>query len=256
MSIRLNDVNFGYSREGMTLHGVTLTVEPGDFVLLIGPNGAGKSTLLKLLNGILKPASGIVSVDDLDTRTTTIPVLASHIAVTFQNPEDQIFASTIRDEILFGPTILRRPNPTRLANEAIELFQFGNVSARHPYDLSSAHRKLLTLASAVATDSPILAFDEPTASLSQPERNILLQALRELKRRKRTLLMVSHDLQFFVAEASKLMVLNEGTIHHEGKPYDLVNNPRLAKLAGMRIPLSLRIQTIADAGGNAGRGET
>jgi energy-coupling factor transport system ATP-binding protein len=255
MSIRLNDVHFGYSREGMNLHGVSLTIAPGEFVLLVGPNGAGKSTLLKLLNGILKPSSGTVSIDDLDTRTTTIPILASHIAVTFQNPADQIFASTIRDEILFGPTILRRPNPTKLADEAMELFQFGNVSTRHPYDLSSAHRKLLTLASAVATDTPLLAFDEPTASLSQPERTILLGALRELKRRKRTLLMVSHDLEFFVPEASRLVVLNEGTIRHVGKPYDLVNSPHLTRLGGMKIPLSLRIQRIADVGGNRGTGE-
>jgi energy-coupling factor transport system ATP-binding protein len=248
MSIRLTNLEFGYSEETPVLHGINLDVAEGEFVLLVGPNGTGKSTLLKLLNGILKPGSGTVSIDGLDTRTTAIPELAAHIAVTFQNPSDQIFAATIREEILFGPKTLRRSNPEQLADESMELFQLSTYALKHPYDLSSAHRKLLTIASAAATDAPILAFDEPTASLSQPERSILLRAMYELKRRKRTLLIVSHDLDFFVPEATMLVVLNEGSIRHVGKPYDIVNSPRVARSAGMNIPLPLRIQRIAAAG--------
>jgi energy-coupling factor transporter ATP-binding protein EcfA2 len=247
MSIRVNNMSFRYSEEALTLDGLNLTIEQGEFVLMAGPNGAGKSTILKLLNGILKPGSGTITIDNLDTRVTPTAALASLIAVTFQNPADQIFAATVRNEILFGPKILRRPNPARLADKSIELFCLGEYASNHPYDLSPAHRKLLTVASAVATDTPILAFDEPTASLSQPERLILLNALNELKREKRTLLIVSHDFDFFIPEAARLALLNAGRIIHIGSPHDLVSKPQLAKAAGMDIPLSFRIQRIAEA---------
>jgi energy-coupling factor transporter ATP-binding protein EcfA2 len=247
MSIRLSNMSFRYSEEALTLDGLNLTIEQGDFVLMAGPNGAGKSTILKLLNGILKPGSGTITIDTLDTRVTPTAALASLIAVTFQNPVDQIFAATVRNEIMFGPKLLRRANPAKLTDKCIELFGLEQYASNHPYDLSPAHRKLLTVASAVATDTPILAFDEPTTSLSQPERLILLNALNELKREKRTLLIVSHDLDFFIPEATRLALLNDGRIIHIGSPHDLVSKPQLAKSAGLDIPLSFRIQRIAEA---------
>jgi energy-coupling factor transporter ATP-binding protein EcfA2 len=245
MSIRLSNMSFRYSEEALTLHGLNLTIEQGEFVLMAGPNGAGKSTVLKLLNGILKPGSGTITIDNLDTRVTPTAALASLIAVTFQNPADQIFAATVRNEILFGPKLLRRANPAKLTDKCIELFGLEQYASNHPYDLSPAHRKLLTVASAVATDTPILAFDEPTASLSQPERLILLNALNELKREKRTLLIVSHDLDFFIPEATRLVVLNGGEIVHVGNPVDIVNSRQLARTAGISIPLAFRLQRLA-----------
>ena len=247
MSIAIHNVDFRYSEEKPTLQSLNLEIADGEFVLLTGQNGAGKSTILKLLNGILKPATGSIIIDGLDTHLTKTSVLASHIAVTFQNPGDQIFASTVRKEILYGPTILRRPNSGALADHALELFHLGEFATRHPYDLSLAHRKLLTLASAVSSDAPILAFDEPTASLSQPERKVLLSAMHELRNLKHTIIVVSHDLDFFVSEASKLVVLNNGRIAHIGKPQDIVRDRRIARYAGLKLPLSLRIQRIGEA---------
>lgn len=245
MSIRILNAHFGYSKDQLTLSGLDLNIDEGGFVLIAGANGAGKSTFLKLLNGILKPRSGSISINEFDTRVTPTSVLASHIAVTFQNPADQIFSATVRDEVLFGPRLLQRPNPMQLADASIELLGLRHYSSKHPYDLSPAQRRLLTIASAVATDTPILAFDEPTTSLSQPERLVLLNALRELKHRRRTLIIVSHDLEFFVREATELLVMYEGKIVHRGQPQDIVDNPKLAKSAGIGIPISLRIQKIA-----------
>ena len=243
MSIAIHNVDFRYSEEKPTLQSLNLEIADGEFVLLTGQNGAGKSTILKLLNGILKPATGSIIIDGLDTHLTKTSVLASHIAVTFQNPGDQIFASTVRKEILYGPTILRRPNSGALADHALELFHLGEFATRHPYDLSLAHRKLLTLASAVSSDAPILAFDEPTASLSQPERITFLNALNDIKRQHRTLLVVSHDLDFFLSKATKLVVLRNGAIFHVGQPVDLIANPQLVKDSGLTLPLALRLGT-------------
>lgn len=245
MSVSVNKLTFGYSRDVPILRNVDLTVNQGEFALLVGPNGVGKSTFLKLLNGILKPDGGTVAIDTLDTRVTPTPVLASHIAVTFQNPADQIFAATVRHEIMFGPRILKRQKPGLLTERALDLFRLRPFASKHPYDLSPAQRRLLTIASAVATDSPILAFDEPTTSLSQPERQTLLEAFNELKRIDRTILVVSHDLDFFIPVVSKLVVMSNGAIMHVGKPADIVEESQLARAAGLKLPLAMRLRGVA-----------
>lgn len=242
MSIAFDNVSFSYSSDQRVLRDVNLSIADGEFVLIVGQNGAGKSTLLKLLNGILKPSTGTVTVNSMNTNRTRTADLAAHVAVTFQNPADQIFATNVRDEIRFGPKTLRRANPERLTDDCIDLFEFGFCADKHPYDLSPAMRKLLTIASAVATATPILAFDEPTASLSQLERLIFLRVMAKLRSENHTLLIVSHDLDFFIHETTRLVVLNEGKIIHIGSPVDLNNNRQLAKSAGLKVPLALRLQ--------------
>lgn len=244
MSISVRNLTFGYSKEVTVLRDINLEIRQGEFVLVIGQNGAGKSTFLKLLNGILKPDSGSINVNRHETAVTPTSTLAAHIAVTFQNPADQIFASTVREEVLFGPRILQKPFPDRLAEKSLALFRMTDVASKHPYDLPPARRKLLTIASAFASDAPILAFDEPSASLSQTERIIFLNGLEELRKNNRTLLVVSHDLDLFVSLATRLIVLAESRISYSGRPSDIVANARLTKNAGLRIPLVLRLNRI------------
>jgi energy-coupling factor transporter ATP-binding protein EcfA2 len=245
VSIQLSDVHFGYSGGSSVLNGLSLSIDQGDFLLVMGQNGAGKSTFLKMLNGILKPHLGTVTIDGLDTRSTPVSTLASHIAVTFQNPGDQIFASTVREEILFGPRTLKRKSPDALADLSMDLCGLKTYAGHHPYDLAPAYRKLVTIASAIATSSPILAFDEPTASLSQPERFILHGVLAELHRQQRTLIVVSHDLEYFVPLMNKLALLHDGRFVHSGIPTEIVDNPELARTAGLRLPIVLRLHRIA-----------
>ncbi len=244
MSIAIEHVAFGYSKGNAVLHDLNLAIREGEFVLIVGPNGAGKSTLLKLLNGILRPDAGDVVIDGFNTRRTPTSELASHISVTFQNPADQLFASTVKQEVLFGPQILRRPNPALLTERSLAMFELDEFASKHPYDLSLAHRKLLTAASAVATDAPILAFDEPSAFLSQPERLTLLHALQEISHQGRTIIAVSHDLDLFLPVVSKLVVLSRGGIRHIGQPDDLLSDPRIARQAEIKVPLPLRLQRL------------
>jgi energy-coupling factor transporter ATP-binding protein EcfA2 len=248
MSISVRNLTFGYAKETTVLRDINLEIHPGEFALVVGQNGAGKSTFLKLLNGILKPQSGSITINGLDTSRIPTSTLAAHIAVTFQNPADQIFASTVRDEVLFGPRILKKPSPDYLTDSSLALFRMTDVSSKHPYDLPPAQRKLLTIASAAASDESILAFDEPSASLSQTERLILLKGLAELRNNNRTLLVVSHDLDFFVPLATRLIVLANGRIVHDGKPMDIVNHAMVAKSAGLRLPLLLRLKRMIPEG--------
>ncbi len=249
MSIVLSNVSFAYPTFEPVLRGLDLSISSGESVLLVGQNGAGKSTVLKLLNGILKPTEGTVLINSLDTVQTPTATLASHIAVTFQNPADQIFASTVRDEVRFGPKTLRRPDFERLTDSALGLFHLQQFGSRHPYDLPVALRKLVTLASAVATDALILAFDEPSASLGQTERAILQSAFDTLRRQKKTLLVVSHDFDLFLSETTKLVTLGNSRILHVGAPTDIVMDPQVAAQARVKLSTPLRLQRIVSASG-------
>lgn len=212
MSIVLESVQFGYGGADPVLRGAHCEIGEGEFVLITGRNGAGKSTMLRLFNGLLRPVSGRVLVNGVDTRTTTTAALAAHIAVTFQHPSDQLFASTVFGEARYGPRNLGRPDPDADARHALELFGLAPFSALHPYDLHPAHRRLLTIASAAAMGSPFLAFDEPSVHLSQPERRIALRALKELKSENRTMIVVSHDERFFRPLSTSVLRVEDGVV--------------------------------------------
>ncbi|MBI4427661.1 MAG: ABC transporter ATP-binding protein [Ignavibacteriales bacterium] len=241
MSISLKGVSFSYQPGNPILRDINVDIQRGECVLILGRNGAGKSTLLKLLNGILKPTAGEVLVNGRNTASTPTSDLAAHIAVTFQNPGDQIFASSVRKEILFGPTNLKRQNAELLTDKALTTFGLGSKASRHPYDLLPAERKLLTIASAVATDAPFLAFDEPSAGLSHYERESFTNAFEELKTAGRTFIVVTHDLDFFITLATRVYIISSGGIGYAGSADDVLSQRETLRKLGVRIPLSERL---------------
>jgi energy-coupling factor transport system ATP-binding protein len=240
--LRLDNVSYSYPNGTTALHDISLTARNGELILVVGHNGAGKSTLLRLLNGILKPTKGTITINGLRTHEHSPARLAAEIAVTFQNPGDQIFASTVKDEIAFGARNLRRAQWHETVERAMALFDLEPVQALHPYDLSLSTRKLLTLASAVAMDSPILAFDEPSAGLSLPERTSLTRALQTLVSNDRLLLVISHDLDLLLPLASRVLVLHRGHLISDGAPTTLLENSRLLRSAELRLPLLMRLR--------------
>lgn len=244
MNIECNNVSFAYTGDNVVLKDLSFRVEAGEFFLIVGQNGAGKSTLLKLLNGILKPSVGAILVSGQDTRITSTATLAQHLAVTFQNPGDQIFASTVRDEVAFAPTNLKRTSIDSLVQQALELCNLHLMAAHHPYDLPPAEKKLLTVASAIAADTPFLAFDEPSAGLSQIERSLLERIITTLRKQGRAFLVVSHDLELFFPYATRVVVLNGGRFMFEGTPEELIAHEGVLRKAGLRLPAVLRAQRI------------
>jgi energy-coupling factor transport system ATP-binding protein len=245
MKIEFRNVSFRYQDNHEVLNDLSFVVESGAFLLVIGQNGVGKSTLLKLMNGILKPSSGHVIVGGHDTATTPTSRLAGEVCVTFQNPADQIFAPSVRREIMFAPHNLKRSNADELVSHALSLCSLDSVSSHHPYDLPAPQRRLLTIASAIASGSPFLAFDEPSAGLSQIERVILERLLSELKRDGRGFVVVSHDLGLFLQYASHVLVLSSGRNIFLGTPGKLLEREGYLRKAGLKLPLPLRLQRLA-----------
>jgi energy-coupling factor transport system ATP-binding protein len=242
MNIEFKNVSFHYQEGHEVLDRLSFDVEPGAFLLVIGQNGVGKSTLLKLMNGILKPTAGQVFIGGLDTARYATSRLAAEVCVTFQNPADQIFAPSVQREVAFAPRNLKRPNVEQLVSRALSLCSLDSVSSHHPYDLPAPQRRLLTIASAIASGAPFLAFDEPSAGLSQIERIVLERLLGELKRDRRGFIVVSHDLALFIRHASHVLVLSEGKSVFFGTPTVLLEQEGYLRKAGLKLPLSLRLE--------------
>jgi energy-coupling factor transport system ATP-binding protein len=216
----------------------------GECVLIVGKNGAGKSTFLKLLNGILRPSAGTLKFDDMDTSNLATSKFASFVSITFQNPGDQLFASTVEEEIGFGTYNLNRNNPEHLITSALKLFKLERFRSAHPYDLSVAQRKLLTLASAAATGCPILGFDEPSANLSQPERITLSDAIKQLLGENRTILIVSHDFDVFFPLCNRVVVLGEGKFIFTGSGKEFISQASTFRKYEVRLSPSQRISRL------------
>ncbi|MGH2568870.1 MAG: energy-coupling factor ABC transporter ATP-binding protein [Bacteroidota bacterium] len=243
--LQLEQVCFKYPSGTVALENISFRGAAGELLLILGHNGAGKSTLLKLLNGIQKPVSGKVMISGLDTREHTTADLARKVAVTFQNPGDQIFASTVEREVAFGPESLKRLDSMALVESSLRLFNLEKQRTMHPYDLPPSQRKLVTIASAAAMGSSLLAFDEPSAGLSIPERNILAQGFRKLaEHADRLLLVVSHDLDLFLPLASRVLMLDRGSLVFYGMPGLILEQPSILRTYRLKLPLSMRLKQL------------
>ena len=249
MSIQFDNVSFAYTAGSPLLNNLAFDTVPGECLLIVGHNGAGKSTILKLLNGIMKPNSGRVVVFGKDTARSHTAELARDVSVTFQNPGDQIFARTVFDEARFGPRALNRKDPDALARAALALCGLTRSEGKHPYDLSAPERKLLTVASAVASGARVLAFDEPSVTLSQPERRTLEHALRTLRSEGRTLIIVSHDLGFFVPMADRILVLQSASPALLFPAPKAATHENVLRRAGVRFPYADRLVRIVRRSG-------
>ncbi len=244
MRVTIKNIHHFYSGAIEALKGINLSIDAGETVLLLGHNGAGKSTLLKHLNGILKPTSGEVLIGEVNTKSQDVSELAQHVALTFQNPDDQIFSHTVLDEVTFGPRNLSKENFLNQATHALELLDLSNFEASHPYDLHPSRRKMLTIASAIAMDTPILAFDEPTAGFDMRQRNIFGRALDELEQRKKTIIMVSHDIDYFLEYCDSLVLMNHGRVTYHGSKVDFAKGPDIRELlrkSGLGLPVLWRL---------------
>lgn len=243
MFIRVDDVSFTYGDSVAALQNISFEISAGERVALTGHNGSGKSTLVKHLNGLLKPSAGKVWIDGKDTLMTKTAQLAGQVALLFQNPDDQICKRTVWDEIVFGPKNLKYP-PTRiesLAEEALTLFELTPFKNKNPHDFGYSERKRIAMASIVAMDTPILVFDEPTAGLDPYEISLLIASLKKLQSENKTVIVISHDMDFVAENISRVISLAHGRKVFDGGVRDLFRKAALMTDCGLCQPQVIQL---------------
>jgi energy-coupling factor transporter ATPase len=223
--INIIDLRYSYgSASSAILDGITLDIAEGEHVALIGPNGCGKTTLAQHLNGLLRPLSGQVLVDGMDTRDKAyLGDIRRRVGMVFQNPENQIVAMTVEEDVAFGPANLRlHPTEIRtLVKNSLTTVGLAGYESRHPHTLSGGEKQLLALAGILAMKPKYIVLDEPTASLDPTSRAIVLAQIRALNDQGIGIIHITHTLEDIVS-AHRVVVLGRGKIEAEGSPLELL----------------------------------
>src|SRR5919109_959490 len=217
--IAFQDVVFGYPGGAQVFAppGIDLRLQ-GGAIALVGENGAGKTSLSKLLNGLLRPQAGAITVADVPVGSRTVAQMAPVIGYAFQNPDDQLFQRTVRDEVAFGPRAMGRPadRVAHAVDDALARCGLTDAAATHPHDLGLPERKWVTIASALAAEPPVLVLDEPTLGQDARARERLSTLVRSLAAEGRLVLVITHDMDFVAETCATTVILTRGRIRYQG----------------------------------------
>jgi cobalt/nickel transport system ATP-binding protein len=244
--LETREIKYEY-RGGITaLHDVSVKVPRNGCVALLGSNGAGKSTLMKHFNGIITPKSGEVRVDGELVTRENLKVVRQKIGMVFQNPDDQIFAPTVREDIAFGPTNLGlSPDiiEERVQN-SLDLLEIGYLADRPPHQLSGGEKKRVAIAGTLAMNPEILVLDEPTSGLDPAGIRELVILLRRLIQTKKISLMFStHHVDLVPDLAKYVYVMHAGRVIGEGTVEEIFANTELLDQARLDVPILTRLVT-------------
>jgi cobalt/nickel transport system ATP-binding protein len=241
-AVEVRDLSFQYSDRTEALRGVCLSIADGECVGLIGPNGAGKSTLLLHLNGLLPESwtdKTSVFVEGTPVTPESLPQIRRKVGLLFQDPNDQLFCSTVYEDVAFGPQQFGLHDAEISTRVITSLGQVGlsGFENRAPHHLSAGEKRRVCLAGVLACEPSILVLDEPTASLDPRGRRELKQLLRQIPITK---LIATHDLEFVVELCSRAIVLDKGCVVAEGPTAELLGNEELMLRHDLERPHVLR----------------
>lgn len=238
--IRIQNLDYTYSAGGgvPALRGVNLTVHRGEYVAIIGANGSGKSTLARHLNALLLPTEGDVWVNGWNTRDAArIRDIRQTVGMVFQDPDNQIVATVVEEDVAFGPENLGVPDselPARVA-WALDTVGLSAQAKRPPHLLSAGQKQRLAIAAALAMKPQCLVLDEATAMLDPAGKAELLRTVRRLHRSGTTVIAVTHTMSEAV-EADRVIVLSEGRVVADGTPGDIFRDAEALQAVGVDVP--------------------
>ena len=227
------------------LDGVSLRVAPGERVALVGQNGSGKSTLVRHLNGLLRPTAGRVLLDGRDVRRVRVAQLAASVGVAFQDPDRQIFAGSVLDEVRFGPRNVGLSGAAlrEAVDGALAATGLAGDGARNPYDLGHSRRKLLALASVLAMRTPIVVLDEPTTGQDAAGVALVASIIERLAAEGRTVIAVTHDMELVAERFGRVIVMGSGRILLDATPAEAFGpaNGEVLRSTNLEQPLAARV---------------
>jgi len=242
--IKIEKLTFVYQPANVkALDNVSFSVRKGEVVGIIGQNGSGKTTLVKHINGLLKPTRGNVFVNGVNTKSKEIDELSKTVGYVFQNPDDQIFSNSIIDEISFGPKNLGfgKRRIKELVEEALKTTGLEYVKKNHPYDLPYNKRKLIAIASILSMNTEVVIFDEPTTGQDYLNRRIVIKIIEELKKKGKTILVISHDMDFIAETCNRAIVLKEGKILLDDTTDKIFMKKQILKSTRLKPPQITRL---------------
>lgn len=250
--IRLENIRYQYPDGDLVLDGVSINIHSGENIAIIGENGAGKSTTAKLMNGLLKPDSGAVFIDDKNTKDHTTAQISRIVGYVFQNPDDQIFHATVKEEVSYGPKSkkLSKDEVERRVKEALQLTGMEEYQNENPMNLPLSLRRFVTIASVIAMDTEVLIFDEPTAGQDLRGNERLKYILKTLHEKGKTLITISHDMDFVANTIDRIIVMANKKVVTTGTPKEVFWNLEALEVAHLSQPYVSRVCKALGVKGN------
>lgn len=257
--IRAEQVRFQYKKRDVDgnviateeiLKGVDITIKKGEFIALLGRNGSGKTTFSKQLNAILRPSEGTVTVDEMGTRDADkLYEIRQRVGMVFQNPDNQMVAANVEEEVAFGPENLGMESDTIVARvkQALEQVRMWKRRKTAPNHLSGGQKQRIAIAGILAMHPDYIVLDEPTAMLDPKGRKEVMEALQRLNQEQEmTVILITHDMEE-AALASRVILLADGQMRFDGRPEKFFGADALLAEMGMEAPLSYRVRKLIDS---------
>ncbi|SED20143.1 energy-coupling factor ABC transporter ATP-binding protein [Streptomyces sp. TLI_105] len=243
-SLDVSGLAYAYPDGHQALFGVDLTVGRGERVALLGPNGAGKTTLVLHLNGILTGGAGTVTVAGLPVGKKHMAEIRRKVGIVFQDPDDQLFMPTVREDVAFGPAAagVRGTELDAVVRKALDRVGMAEFADRPPHHLSFGQRRRVAVATVLAMEPEILVLDEPSSNLDPASRRELADILRTLDV---TVLMVTHDLPYALELCPRSVILSEGVIAADGPTAGILADEELMARHRLELPFGFVPSSVA-----------
>ncbi|MBR3355138.1 MAG: energy-coupling factor transporter ATPase [Oscillospiraceae bacterium] len=243
--ISLKNVSFSYRPDSpLVLDDITSDIYEGEFVAVLGYNGSGKSTMAKLMNGILLPTAGEVLVNGINTKNEeNLLQIRKNVGMVFQNPDNQIVATIVEEDIAFAPENLGLPQEEieKRVTDAIEAVGLNKHRFDAPYKLSGGQKQRVAIAGVLAMEPRCIVLDEPTAMLDPVGRQLVMNVVKRINKEKGiTIVLITHFMEE-AALADRVIVLSDGKISLTGTPHDVFGNYDKMIELGLDVPVSTRL---------------
>jgi len=238
LQILVNNLTYHYPDGTIALKGVNLNIYSGEIVGIMGKNGAGKSTLIKTFNGLLKPTTGVVYIENDEVNNVLMSKLTKKVGIVFQNPDLQLFANTVEDEIRFS---LKNLNFTKIELEnqislTLEKFKLKKFQNRTPFTLSGGEKKRLAIASIMCRNPEIIVFDEPTIGQDAEGVKFIRNLIKEKHSEGKTIIIVTHDIEFAIDNIPRTILMADGLIIADGPTNKILSQDQILNIGYLISP--------------------
>ena len=236
--IILNELDYSYPNGTVALRKINLNIYRGELVGIMGMNGAGKTTLIRTLNGLIRPSKGTVNIESENIEPKGIGELSKIVGLIFQNPQHQIFSNTVEEEIEFSLKSLNL-NKEEVRDKTVEVLKTFNLEKyqdRSPLNLSGGESKKLAIASIICRDPKILVFDEPTLGQDGKEISFFTNLLKEEREKGKTILIVTHNIEFAMEFIPRTILMANGKIIADGPTKKILTNQYLVEKSSLVLP--------------------